>query len=132
MISRLFDKLFSTEDEFSKKWMEKISRVLLGMVLCTIPFILLLLFLYMRENIGFKAYETTLKIYAGIMKPIIVSYFVCFIGYMGKAYLSKRNEEANKTINLSNESVEDIEEDVEDDDEEYIEEDITEDENISN
>lgn len=101
MISKFFDYLFSTEDEFSKKWMEKISRVLLGMVLFTIPFILLLLFLYMRQNIGFKVYETTLKIYASIMKPIVVSYFVCFIGYMGKAYLSKRNEEANKLTDVT-------------------------------
>lgn len=121
MISRFFDILFSTEDEFSKKWMEKISRVLLGMVIFTIPFILLLLFLYMRENIGFKAYKTTLNIYAGIMKPIIVSYFVCFIGYMGKAYLSKRNEETNKICNSIG-TEEDIEENesLEEDDESNI------------
>lgn len=118
MISRFFDTLFSTEDEFSKKWMEKISRVLLGMVIFTIPFILLLLFLYMRENIGFKAYKTTLNIYAGIMKPIIVSYFVCFIGYMGKAYLSKRNEEANKLTDIAADFITEEEDDTEEDCEE--------------
>ena len=118
MISKFFDYLFSTEDEFSKKWMEKISRVLLGMVLFTIPFILLLLFLYMRQNIGFKVYETTLKIYASIMKPIVVSYFVCFIGYMGKAYLSKRNEEANKLTDVAADFITEEEDSTEEDCEE--------------
>lgn len=126
MISKFFDYLFSTEDEFSKKWMEKISRVLLGMVLFTIPFILLLLFLYMRENIGLEAYKTTLNVYAGIMKPIIVSYFVCFIGYMGKAYLSKRNEETNKICNSigTEENVEEDEslsDDIDEEDDELSE-----------
>ena len=104
MVSKFFDKLFSTEDEFSKKWMEKISRVLLGMVIFTIPFFIFLLWLYIRQSISLKGYEITLSYYTGIMQPIIVSYFVCFIGYLGKAYLSKRNEEANKLSGLSEEN----------------------------
>lgn len=95
MISKLFDWLFSTEDEFSKKWMEKISRALLALLIFTVPLILVLLWLHMEKDLSYEVYATTLQTYSDIMKPIIISYFVTFIGYMGKSYLGKRNAEAN-------------------------------------
>jgi len=116
MISKIIDWLFSTEDEFSKKWMEKISRVLLGMVIFTIPFFVFVLWLHVSKGLSYRVYNSTLSIYASIMKPIIVSYFVCFIGYMGKAFLSKKHEEANKLAIGNNE------EDLDDEDTDPIEE----------
>lgn len=115
MISKIIDWLFSTEDEFSKKWMEKISRVLLGMVIFTIPFFVFMLWLHVSKGLSYRVYNSTLTIYAGIMKPIIVSYFVCFIGYMGKAFLSKKHEEANKLAMNGNDNNDEVLDDEETD-----------------
>ncbi len=96
MISRLFNKIFGGETEYSKRWMARVTVAVLTVFLFVIPFVLLLLVLHLHNGLSYRMCKAMITAYIALLKVTVSGYFVTFIGYMGKAFLAKKEEENNK------------------------------------
>lgn len=68
----------------------------LTIVLTIIPLSLLLLLLHIKLGLSYRMCKMMFEAYTSLCKICVSAYSVAFIGYMGKAFLAKREEEKNK------------------------------------
>lgn len=96
MISKIVHKLFKTESEFSKKWMSRVTIAIICIFVTVVPLIVGLLFLHLKFGLSYRMCTMIFSEYISLLKISVSAYFVTFIGYMGKAYLGKKEEMKNK------------------------------------
>lgn len=96
MVSRIFTKIFGGESEFAKRWMARTTVGILVTLLFIIPLIFMLLLLHIKIGLSYRMSKMVLESYCDLCKICVSAYFVAFVGYMGKAFLAKKEEEANK------------------------------------
>lgn len=85
--------------EYTKKWMARFTTVVLALLLFIMVLVLMLLVLHLKFGLSRQMCDIFMKYYTTFAKFLITSYSVTYIGYMGKAFMAKREEEKNKKSN---------------------------------
>ncbi len=99
-------KCLRRETEFSKRWLSRVTAAVLVVFLFVIPLVAALLWLHIRYGLSRRMCQVVFDTYTDLLKVVVSGYFVAFIGYMGKAFLAKREEEKNR-LNYQKESDQD-------------------------
>lgn len=97
------------ENEYTKREMSVFSRVVLILLLFIIPVFCILYVTHMKFGLSYRMCKMFWDSYLGFAKILITGFAVTFIAQMGKAFLSKREEENNKLTKKLNEIEEDDE-----------------------
>lgn len=119
-----FNYLFGWEEEFTKKWMARFTKVVFVLLFFYLFLTEELLYFHFTRGLSYKMCKMLYDNYTKLAVVCITAYAVTFVGSMAKAYLAKRNSENNDlTFNLAElgNSSEEEEESTDDVDTEYDE-----------
>ena len=81
------------DSEYTKREMGLFTRTVLILLIFNIPLFCILYYTHMRYGLSANLVKIFWTNYLGFCKILISGYSVTFIGQMGKAYLSKKEEE---------------------------------------
>lgn len=97
MIRKLLSDLLGiTETEYSKRWMSRFTSAVLFAVLFSILLFFTLAFCHLHFGLSFRMCQLFWNKYMTFSSLCISAYAVTWLGYMGKAFLAKREEEKMK------------------------------------
>lgn len=91
--SFLLDMLGMTEQEYSKKWMSRFTTAVLFAILFSIPLFFSLTGCHLHFGLSYRMCRLFWEKYLSFSGICITAYAVSWLGYMGKAFLAKREEE---------------------------------------
>ena len=123
-----FNHLFGWEEEFTKRWMARFTRVVFILLFFYLFLSQELLYFHFTRGLSYKMCKMLYDNYTKLAVVCITAYAVTFVGSMAKAYLAKRNESNNDlAFNLAELGLDgdedesdvdvDVDTDVEDEDE---------------
>ncbi len=93
-IKTLFlDILGISEQEYSKKWMSRFTTAVLFAILFSIPLFFSLIGCHLHFGLSYRMCRVFWEKYISFSEICITAYAVSWLGYMGKAFLAKREEE---------------------------------------
>lgn len=124
-----FNYLFGWEEEFTKRWMARFTKVVFILLFFYLFLSQELLYFHFTRGLSFKMCKMLYDNYTKLAVVCITAYAVTFVGSMAKAYLAKRNESNNDlAFNLAELGLDgdedesdvdvDVDTDVEDDEDE--------------
>lgn len=90
------DMLGMTEQEYSKKWMSRFTTAVLFAILFSIPLFFSLTGCHLHFGLSYRMCRLFWEKYISFSGICITAYAVSWLGYMGKAFLAKREEESIK------------------------------------
>lgn len=93
-VKRLVDSIKKTE--FTKKWIARFTVVVFVLLLFYPILCEELLYFHFRSGLSTNLIKIVFSQYTSFAKVLVTGYAVVFITQMGKAFLSKQQEEANK------------------------------------
>ncbi len=96
ILQKVITLCFNKETEFTKKWMAKFTKIVFFLLIFYCFLSQELLIFYHFNIINIKIIIIIFNDYTKFALVLITGYAVSFIGQMGKAFLSKQNEENNK------------------------------------
>ena len=89
----ILDMLGMTEKEYSKKWMSRFTTAVLCAILFSIPLFFSLTGCHLHFGLSYRMCRLFWEKYISFSGICITAYAVSWLGYMGKAFLSKKEEE---------------------------------------
>ena len=127
---KLFNRLFGWEEEFTKRWMARFTRVVFILLFFYLFLSQELLYFHISKGLSYKMCKMLYENYTKLAVVCISAYAVTFVSSMAKAYFAKKNSENNDlTMNLAEldangNGIPDDEEDLDLDTEEDFTEDV--------
>lgn len=93
VIKKITKYLFGYDTEYTKREMSLCTRIVLILLLCIIPLFIVLFVAHMKFGLSATLTKIFWSNYLTFCRWLITGYFAAWIGQMGKAFLSKREEE---------------------------------------
>lgn len=90
------DMLGYTETEYSKRWMSRFTSAILLEILFNLILFPTLLFSHLHFGLSFRMCRLFWEKYLAFSTVCVSAYAITWVGYMGKAFLAKREEEKMK------------------------------------
>lgn len=95
-IKRILKYISGYDNEYTKREMAIFTRVCLVLLLFSLPMFGVLVYANLKLGLTYKMSEMLFQSYMKFCGLLITAYSVAWLGQMGKAYLSKKNEEEIK------------------------------------
>lgn len=92
-LKNIFSWVFGYDNEYTKREMALFTRIVLVLLLFIIALFGVLFIAHMKFGLSQKIMEMFWHYYLGFAKWLITAYAVTWVGQMGKAFMSKREEE---------------------------------------
>lgn len=110
------DMLGYSETEYSKRWISRFTSAILIEILFNLILFPALLFSHLHFGLSFRMCRLFWEKYLAFSTICVSAYAITWVGYMGKAFLAKREEEKIKLQHKLGISYEEIEDPTEEDD----------------
>ena len=95
-IKKIIKYIVGYDCEYTKREMSLFTRVVLVLLLFIVPLFIILYISHMKFGLSTKLIVQFWKPYLTFCRWLVTAYGVTWIGQMGKAFLSKKEQENNK------------------------------------